>query len=184
MAGIRELRGRIKSVGNIKQITRAMEMVATTKLRRFQDRAMASRPYAEEITGLMGHLAAVLGSAAFQGLRDPANVVVGFDAVGAYTVLHVLLFLFVGLIAAAMANEAKKSPEVLWLLVEFFIVFEFGFYAAVVILFSPILAALATINIAVGNLLAAAGMGYYLWRAHPELREKLSPTDAGAAASS
>ena len=61
MAGIRELRGRIKSVGNIKQITRAMEMVATTKLRRFQDRAVGSRPYTEEITGLMAHLAGVLG---------------------------------------------------------------------------------------------------------------------------
>jgi F-type H+-transporting ATPase subunit gamma len=61
MAGIKELRQRIKSVGNIKQITRAMEMVATTKLRRFQDRATASRPYTEEITGLMGRLAAVLG---------------------------------------------------------------------------------------------------------------------------
>lgn len=61
MAGIRELRGRINSVGNIKQITRAMEMVATTKLRKFQDRAIASRPYAEEITGLVGRLAAVLG---------------------------------------------------------------------------------------------------------------------------
>lgn len=58
---IRELRGRIKSVGNIKQITRAMEMVATTKLRRFQDRAIASRPYAEEITGLVAHLAGMLG---------------------------------------------------------------------------------------------------------------------------
>ncbi len=61
MAGILELRGRIKSVGNIKQITRAMEMVATTKLRRFQDRAVASRPYAEEITGLVANLARVLG---------------------------------------------------------------------------------------------------------------------------
>jgi F-type H+-transporting ATPase subunit gamma len=61
MAGIRELRGRIKSVGNIKQITRAMEMVATTKLRRFQDRAVASRPYAEEITALVGRLSGVLG---------------------------------------------------------------------------------------------------------------------------
>ncbi|QDU67350.1 ATP synthase F1 subunit gamma [Engelhardtia mirabilis] len=61
MAGIRELRGRIKSVGNIKQITRAMEMVASTKLRRFQDRAVASRPYATEITGLVGRLAGVLG---------------------------------------------------------------------------------------------------------------------------
>jgi len=62
MAGIRELRGRIKSVGNIKQITRAMEMVATTKLRKFQDRAVGSRPYTEEIATLVGHLAAVLGS--------------------------------------------------------------------------------------------------------------------------
>ena len=61
MAGIKELRLRIKSVGNIKQITRAMEMVATTKLRRFQDRAIASRPYAEEIAGLIGRLAGGLG---------------------------------------------------------------------------------------------------------------------------
>ena len=61
MAGIKELRQRIKSVGSIKQITRAMEMVATTKLRRFQDRATASRPYTLEITGLVGRLASVLG---------------------------------------------------------------------------------------------------------------------------
>jgi F-type H+-transporting ATPase subunit gamma len=61
MGGIRELRGRIKSVGNIRQITRAMEMVASTKLRRFQDRALSSRPYSLEISALVGHLAAVLG---------------------------------------------------------------------------------------------------------------------------
>jgi F-type H+-transporting ATPase subunit gamma len=61
VVSIKELRQRIDSVGNIKQITRAMEMVSTTKLRRFQERAVASRPYAEEIAGLVGHLAAVLG---------------------------------------------------------------------------------------------------------------------------
>ena len=44
MASVKELRVRIKSVGSIKQITRAMEMVATTKLRRFQDNAVSSRP--------------------------------------------------------------------------------------------------------------------------------------------
>jgi len=48
-------------VGNIKQITRAMEMVATTKLRRFQDRAVASRPYAQEIAQLLGRLSAAMG---------------------------------------------------------------------------------------------------------------------------
>ena len=61
MASVKELRLRITSVGNIQQITRAMEMVATTKLRRFQDRAIASRPYTEEIAGLVSHLAGVLG---------------------------------------------------------------------------------------------------------------------------
>jgi F-type H+-transporting ATPase subunit gamma len=60
VASIRDLRTRIRSVGNIKQITRAMEMVATTKLRRFQDRAVASRPYAMEIANLLGRLAGVL----------------------------------------------------------------------------------------------------------------------------
>jgi F-type H+-transporting ATPase subunit gamma len=60
VAGVKEHRVRIKSVGSIKQITRAMEMVATTKLRRFQDRAVTSRPYAQEIAGLVGRLAAVL----------------------------------------------------------------------------------------------------------------------------
>ena len=64
MASVKELRLRIRSVGSIKQITRAMEMVASTKLRRFQDRAIASRPYAEEIAGLVSHLAAVLGGEA------------------------------------------------------------------------------------------------------------------------
>ncbi len=61
MASIRDLRTRIKSVGSIKQITRAMEMVAATKLRRFQGRAIISRPYAREIVGMLERLAASLG---------------------------------------------------------------------------------------------------------------------------
>ncbi len=61
MASLRDLRSRIKSVGNIKQITRAMEMVATTKLRRFQDRAVSSRPYAQEIAQLLGRMSAAMG---------------------------------------------------------------------------------------------------------------------------
>jgi F-type H+-transporting ATPase subunit gamma len=61
MASIRELRGRIRSVASIRQITRAMEMVASTKLRRFQDKATSSRPYSQEIATLVGRLAGVLG---------------------------------------------------------------------------------------------------------------------------
>ncbi len=59
MASLRDIRRRIRSVVNIKQITRAMEMVATTKLRRFQGRAQASRPFTEQIETIVGRLAAV-----------------------------------------------------------------------------------------------------------------------------
>jgi F-type H+-transporting ATPase subunit gamma len=61
MASIRDLRTRIKSVGSIKQITRAMEMVAATKLRRFQSRAVTSRPFSVEILGMLARLAGTLG---------------------------------------------------------------------------------------------------------------------------
>jgi len=56
MANVKELRGRIKSVSNIAQITKAMEMVASMKLRKVQARALSSRPYTEEIVALGRHL--------------------------------------------------------------------------------------------------------------------------------
>ncbi len=46
MAKGRELKGRIKSVENTRKITRTMEMVATSKMKRAQDRVAAARPYA------------------------------------------------------------------------------------------------------------------------------------------
>ncbi|MDP6424653.1 MAG: F0F1 ATP synthase subunit gamma, partial [Planctomycetota bacterium] len=61
MASVRDLKVRIKAVSNICQITRAMEMVATTKLRRFQTRAEASGPYTREIEGLVQSLAGHVG---------------------------------------------------------------------------------------------------------------------------
>jgi F-type H+-transporting ATPase subunit gamma len=54
--GIRELRRRIRSVQNIAQITRAMEMVASTKLKRMQERAEGAKPYAAALRGLVGRL--------------------------------------------------------------------------------------------------------------------------------
>lgn len=47
--GMREIKRQIKSVQNTRQITKAMEMVASAKLRKAQERAQASRPYAEKV---------------------------------------------------------------------------------------------------------------------------------------
>jgi F-type H+-transporting ATPase subunit gamma len=55
--GIRELRRRIKSVKNTRQITKAMKMVAAAKLRRAQEKASAARPYAQKIQEVIASIA-------------------------------------------------------------------------------------------------------------------------------
>ncbi len=59
MASPREIRRRIRSVRNISQITRAMEMVSASKMRRAQQRVLASRPYAERLQGVIADLASL-----------------------------------------------------------------------------------------------------------------------------
>src|SRR6202041_791574 len=56
MANVLDLRRRIRSVKNTRQITKAMKMVAAAKLRRAQERALAARPYAQMITSVLESL--------------------------------------------------------------------------------------------------------------------------------
>src|SRR6266699_2506500 len=84
---------------------------------------------------------AMLGSAVFWGVHDPA--------------------------------EVEVAPPTLYLIVVSFAVFEFGFYIMLAVLAQPLLGALAWWNVAIGNAIAAYGMGYYLWREHPKIKEAL-----------
>ncbi|AVO40885.1 F0F1 ATP synthase subunit gamma [Simplicispira suum] len=56
MAAGKEIRGKIKSVENTKKITKAMEMVAASKMRKAQDRMRAARPYSEKVRNIAVHL--------------------------------------------------------------------------------------------------------------------------------
>ncbi|MCB4810103.1 F0F1 ATP synthase subunit gamma [Methylovorus menthalis] len=56
MAGSKEIRTKIKSVENTRKITKAMEMVAASKMRKAQERMRAGRPYAEKIRNVAAHL--------------------------------------------------------------------------------------------------------------------------------
>src|SRR5277367_4085519 len=56
MAGAKEIRGKIASIKNTQKITKAMEMVAASKMRKAQERMRAARPYAQKIRKLVGHL--------------------------------------------------------------------------------------------------------------------------------
>jgi F-type H+-transporting ATPase subunit gamma len=56
MPGTKEIRSKIASVKSTQKITKAMEMVAASKMRRAQERMRVARPYAEKIRGVIGHL--------------------------------------------------------------------------------------------------------------------------------
>src|SRR5438876_7432866 len=73
MAKPRELRRRIKSVQSTRKITKTMELVATSKLKRAQDRVAAARPYAAALTEVMGDLYAPELAERFPLLRQPAG---------------------------------------------------------------------------------------------------------------
>lgn len=57
MASGKEIRTQISSIKNTQKITSAMEMVAASKMKKAQDRMLASRPYSEKISRVIGHLA-------------------------------------------------------------------------------------------------------------------------------
>src|SRR6476620_12534058 len=56
MANLLDIRRRIRSVRNTRQITKAMQMVSAAKLRRAQERALAARPYAQMLTNVLKSL--------------------------------------------------------------------------------------------------------------------------------
>ena len=74
MAKGRELKTRIKSVENTRKITKTMEMVATSKMKRAQDRVSAARPYADALRDVIANLYTPELAEKFPLLRQPAQV--------------------------------------------------------------------------------------------------------------
>jgi F-type H+-transporting ATPase subunit gamma len=71
MAKGREIKGRMRAVQNTRKITRTMELVATSKLKRTQDRVKAARPYAEALREVIADLMTPELAARFPLLRHP-----------------------------------------------------------------------------------------------------------------
>src|SRR5688500_20066226 len=74
MAGAREIKRRIRSVENTRQITRTMELVATSKLKRSTDRVYAARPYKQALEQIVRSLYAPELAEQFPLLRQPETV--------------------------------------------------------------------------------------------------------------
>ena len=102
MAKPRELRRRIRSVQNTRKITKTMELVATSKLKRAQDRVVAARPYAAALAEVIGDLYSPALAERFALLRQPG-------AAGVQKVALVLITSNRGLCGAFNANLIREA---------------------------------------------------------------------------
>ena len=100
MAGAREIKRRIKSVENTRQITRTMELVATSKLKRSTDRVYAARPYRQALEQIVKSLYAPELAERFPLLRQPERM---------QNVAVLLLTANRGLAGAFNANLIKEA---------------------------------------------------------------------------
>lgn len=104
MASLLDMRRRIKSVKNTQQITKAMKMVAAAKLKRAQDRVVASRPFARKMSEVLGGLSAKVADEFSHPL---------LDARGDEKYLIVLVSADKGLAGAFNANVIKAAQAFL-----------------------------------------------------------------------
>lgn len=125
------------------------------------------------LTGLPFQTPAALGSALFLGAAGPAEVQYNIAVIGAYTVVHVVAFWAVGALFAWVVRRLEHAPS-LWLgALLGFIVLEGLFLGATTLLASWVLGALTWWAVGIGNLVAVGAMGWFLWKTHPALQERL-----------
>ncbi len=105
MAKGRQLKGRIRSVQNTRKITRTMELVSTSKLKRAQDRVISARPYAEALREVLADLVTPELAGQFPLLRSPAPPAKG----GPTRAAVVLLTSNRGLAGAFNSNLIKET---------------------------------------------------------------------------
>ncbi len=126
----------------------------------------------DTIAGRPLYTPTVLGAALFHGgagLENDAAITPSLELVAGFTWVHYLVFMLIGVGAARLMALAERNPNLGFGIVLFFAVFEFGFLLASMVFAEGVLQRLAWPAVLVGNLLAAAGMGWVLWRAHRQL---------------
>lgn len=122
------------------------------------------------------HTPALLG-AVVSGAADPQLAAEGpgrLQLVLLYSLLHVIAFAALGTLAVFLVHRAARTPAVLSLLIMLFAAVEVAFIGFVALLEVQVLGALAWYQVALGNLVAALSMGWYLLRSHPTVRSSFT----------
>lgn len=110
----------------------------------------------------------LLGTVLFEGAGAAANhIEIDPGMVAAYTIVHHVAFIVVGIIASFLVTEIQRVPPLGIALLFLFVFFETGFLIFVLSIGDPLLGGISLWGVAVANLLAATGMAAYLWYRHP-----------------
>src|SRR5205809_7069089 len=113
MAKPRELKRRIRSVSNTRKITKTMELVSTSKLKRAQDRVVGARPYAQALADVIGELYSPDLAERFPLLRQPGHTGRGKGVRRAALLLITSNRGLCGAFNANLIREARRRLEVL-----------------------------------------------------------------------
>jgi hypothetical protein len=131
---------------------------------------VAGRPFATPAT---------LGSSLATLFALPGTGAAWVHVVG-YTVFHYIAFAVVGMIVAAVINNAENEPSMLIGFMILFVAFEIGWYGWTALLARPeSFGQLAWYQVMVANLIAALSMGIYMYRRHPSLARRFTASLAG-----
>ena len=111
----------------------------------------------------------LLGAAVFYGAKDPAGVDVALGPILGYTILHGLVFIAFGVVAAAFIRLSEREPALFIAVIILFACFETFFLAVVGAVGTSMIGALVWWSILIGNMLAAIVMLWYFFVGHRAL---------------
>ncbi len=113
----------------------------------------------------------LLGTVLFQGPEAAVanHSTVDPGMVAAYTIVHHLAFIVVGLLASFLVTEMERVPPLGIALLFLFVFTETAFLIFILSIGGPLLEGISLWGVAVANLLAATGMAGYLWYRHPRI---------------
>ena len=129
--------------------------------------------FVDIISGMPLRTPAALASAILIGAGGPAEIVVTFGLVAAYTVLHVVAFAIAGIVFVALAEQVERAPAMGLLVRLTAIVLDSLVLATIGAGAQWVLGSIGWWSLTVANLLAVAAMGWQVWRTHPVLQHRL-----------
>ncbi len=125
------------------------------------------------VSGRPLHTPAAIGSALFLGAQSDAEIRLSLGLIACYTMLHVAFFVIAGLAIAGAAAYLERTPSRVLVVGLALILLESVILATLMLSAEWVLGSVGLWSVTVANVIAVVAMGWYAWRAHPALGDRL-----------